>query len=300
MATLSREQRLNLLQRSDGTAFWHLARHWGAIVITTSLIIWRVPGWQALLVVQGLLIISNFALLHESIHKTAFKTLWLNTWASNICGLLVMVAPVWFRHFHTDHHRYTNDPAKDPELITPRPRTMAQYLAYMSGIPAWIAQVRSLFANALSTNRDAFVHDQEKSAVRREAWVFLCIYAALVAGSVYSNNTVLIWIWLVPVLIGQPFLRAFLLAEHGGCPMVDNMLANSRTTYTTGLARFLAWNMPYHAEHHTFPAVPFHNLPKFHDLTRDHLAVTENGYGRFHQRFAQNLLSGEGSTNEVI
>ena len=29
---------------------------------------------------------------------------------------------------------------------------------------------------------------------------------------------------------------------------------------------FLAWNMPYHAEHHAFPAVPFHNLPAVNRL----------------------------------
>ena len=40
------------------------------------------------------------------------------------------------------------------------------------------------------------------------------------------------------------------------------MLENSRTTYTNALVRFLAWNMPFHAEHHAWPSIPFHALPR--------------------------------------
>ena len=77
--------------------------------------------------------------------------------------------------------------------------------------------------------------------------------------------------WVMPMLLGQPFLRLYLLAEHGGCPKVRDMLANTRTTKTTALVRFLAWNMPYHTEHHVYPAVPFHRLPEAHDLLKDKL-----------------------------
>jgi fatty acid desaturase len=299
MAQLTREQRLDLLQRSDWIGLLHLLGHWGAIVANTTLIIWQVPGWQALLVVQGVLIISNFALLHETIHKTAFATAWLNTVASNVCGLLIMTGPIWFRHFHTDHHRYTNDPQKDPELATPRPETLLQYLVYMSALPVLWSNFRLLVVNALFVNRDPYVGASRRAAVRREAWLFLCIYAAAIGGSVYTASTLLLWIWLVPVVIGQPFLRAYLLAEHGGCPLVEDMLLNTRTTYTSAVVRFLAWNMPYHTEHHVFPAIPFHNLPKFHDIIRDHLNVTENGYVRFHKQFIRDLYSNRPATEKA-
>jgi fatty acid desaturase len=47
--------------------------------------------------------------------------------------------------------------------------------------------------------------------------------------------------------------------------------------------------MPYHAEHHAYPAVPFHRLPQFHEVVREHLRTTERGYGRFHRRFIESL-----------
>ena len=82
--------------------------------------------------------------------------------------------------------------------------------------------------------------------------------------SVALSSPALLWVWIVPILLGQPFLRAYLLAEHARCPHVANMLENTRTTFTTALVRLIAWNMPFHAEHHAYPAVPFHKLPRFH------------------------------------
>jgi len=91
------------------------------------------------------------------------------------------------------------------------------------------------------------------------------------------------------VLIGQPALRAYLLAEHGLCPAVADMLENTRTTFTNRLVRALAWNMPYHAEHHSIPGVPFHQLPALHALTREHLKSTSPGYAAFSADYARAL-----------
>jgi fatty acid desaturase len=69
------------------------------------------------------------------------------------------------------------------------------------------------------------------------------------------------------------------------------MLENTRTTFTNAVVRFIAWNMPFHAEHHAYPSVPFHRLPDFHEIVRQHLKTTERGYARFHGRYASTLHS---------
>lgn len=43
--------------------------------------------------------------------------------------------------------------------------------------------------------------------------------------------------------------------------------------------------MPYHVEHHAYPAVPFHKLPAFHEHTRAHIAHLENGYVTFNKSY---------------
>ncbi len=56
------------------------------------------------------------------------------------------------------------------------------------------------------------------------------------------------------------------------------MLLNSRTTQSCRPLRRLFWNMPFHAEHHAYPALPFHALPVAHLLLRDRIAVRARGY----------------------
>ena len=91
------------------------------------------------------------------------------------------------------------------------------------------------------------------------------------------------YLWLAPSMLGQVFLRMYLIAEHCEChshktrtggsrhgtnksSINTNMWNNTRSTKTTWWCRRLAWNMPYHLEHHAFPFVPFHQLPVLHAL----------------------------------
>ncbi len=283
------EEREELTRRADWPGLLRFAAHFGAILAVAVLILVKIPYWPLLMLPLGILIISLFTALHETIHETAFRSPLLNRIVANICGFLVVVPPVWFRYFHFAHHGHTHDPVNDPELMTEKPETLRQYAAHLSGIPYWIAMAKTIAANVRGPNREAFVAERGRAKVVTEARIFVGLYALLFAGSLMAGSAVLLWIWIVPVLLGQPFLRAYLLAEHARCPHVANMLENTRTTFTNAVVRFIAWNMPYHAEHHAYPTVPFHKLPRFHEIVREHLKTTEKGYARFHRNFARDL-----------
>ncbi len=96
---------------------------------------------------------------------------------------------------------------------------------------------------------------------------------------------------MLPLRLGAPALRGYLLAEHGRCPHVADMLQNSRTTPTNRLVRWLAWNMPYHSEHHAYPAVPFHKLPLMHAMMRRRIGGAP-GYARFNAGYARAAAEG--------
>ncbi len=284
IASLSPAERATLTGRSDAPGLFRFAVHFGCILAGAALILVGTPFWWLLLVPQGILIVFLFTALHEAIHETAFRSTRLNQAVAAISGFLVLIPPVWFRYFHFAHHRHTHDPDHDPELMSPKPETTAQYLRYLSGIPLWTGMAKTILRNAFVDSAEPYVPEKGRAKVKREARLFLLLYAMLAAGSFAVGSTALLWAWVVPALIGQPFLRAYLLAEHTRCPHVANMLENTRTTFTTALVRFVAWNMPYHAEHHAYPAVPFHKLPRFHQMIRDHLKVTERGYARFNRK----------------
>lgn len=288
ISSLSTAERRSLCSATDGPGLWRCAVHFGLILCLGLAIHARIPYWPLLLVPQGVLLVFLFTLLHETIHRTAFRTTWLNGAVAHICGLCVFLGPLHFRYFHMAHHRFTHDPAHDPELASPRSDTRLGFLIYLSGIPEWRWRIANLLKTTLLPNQDAFVPARGKSRIRREACLFLVAYGALL----FLFWPVLLWVWLIPLLLGGPFLRAYLLAEHSFCPHVANMLANTRTTFTNRLVRWLAWNMPYHAEHHACPAVPFHKLPEFHRLARAHLQETSPGYIHFTTRFTARAEAG--------
>jgi fatty acid desaturase len=289
LAGLSLEERNLLTRKSDLAGLRHLAGHLGLLAVLGTLIALKVPFWPLLMLPQGILIVFLFTLLHEAIHRTPFRSPWLNELAARFCSLAIALPADWFRFFHFAHHRHTQDPANDPELAFPKPATLRQYLIHLTGLKLWLGHLRQLLTNARGRCCDIYVPANRRAALAGEARLMIAFYLLLLAFSVYLHSTLLLYVWIIPALLGQPFLRLYLLAEHGNCPLVGNMLLNSRTTYTTWLVRLIAWNMPYHAEHHAFPGVPFHRLPDFHRLTKPHLGVVEHGYRRFEAGFRAGL-----------
>jgi len=291
LQSLSAAERRELTQKSDLIGLKHLAVHAAAILIVSYLILEGVLLWQLLLIVQGILLVFLFTLMHESIHRTAFATGAINDWVARICSVILVLPAEWFRHFHFTHHRHTQDPLKDPELATPKPQTILQYLWHVSGVPIWLSAIRTLCRNAAGGCDDKFVSDSQCATVQFEARALLLIYAAIALLCFYFKVSSVIWIWILPLVLGQPFLRLYLLAEHGHCALVANAFENSRTTYTNRVVRALAWNMPYHSEHHVYPSVPFHRLEKLHQRMRQYLMETESGYIRFNSKYLKDIDS---------
>lgn len=288
LSSLGAERLAALAERSDAAGLGHLAGHLAAIGVTGTAIALGPPGWWLALPVHGVLLTFLFCLEHEATHGTPFASRWLNTAAGHACGLVLGLPFGWFRLFHMAHHRWTNDPGRDPELLAGgHPRTRAAWAWHVSGLPYWAAMARVLVANAAGRGTEPFVPDRARPRLMREARAMLAVYAALLASLWWSSAA--LWLWLLPMILGQPVLRLYLLAEHGRCPQVADMLANTRTTFTTRAVRFLAWNMPYHTEHHVLPNVPFHRLPEAHRLMAAQLKVTAPGYTAFTRDYLAGL-----------
>jgi fatty acid desaturase len=279
------ETRQRLTAPSDGPGLRHLAGHLGAIAALMTWVALGLPLWWVALGPLGILLAFLFTLQHECTHRTPFRTPWLNEAMGHLTGLVIVQPFLWFRAFHMAHHRFTNLPGKDPELDGPKPRTRAEILWHLATPSYWADKVTTLARNAFGQPHHAYLSDRARRGVRREARAYLAVYAALLAASLVWLGTLLLWIWLLPLAIGFPLLRLYLLAEHGRCAEVANMFENTRTTRTDALVRFIAWNMPFHTEHHVWPTVPFHRLPALHALMRDDLRVVSPSYRAFTREY---------------
>jgi fatty acid desaturase len=208
---------------------------------------------------------------------------------ARVSGFLIFLPPTWFKYFHLAHHRFTQIPGKDPELAFEKPKTVLGYIIHVSGFTTWIGHFKTLFRNATNNCKADFLPQKAEARIVRESRLLLLVYVMILSGNIFWMSAELFWIWLLPVLLGQPFLRFYLLAEHGLCPTVANMFENTRTTFTNSIVRFVAWNMPYHTEHHVYPMVPFHKLPELHEIIQNDLIHKEASYTVFTGRYIGGL-----------
>jgi fatty acid desaturase len=289
---IDRARLADLNRRSDARGLCHLAGHGLLLLATGALLGLALDTWWAVpaTVLHGIALIALFAPLHETIHRTAFRSRWLNDAVSWLGGFVLVLPPEYFRFFHFAHHRHTQDPLNDPELASPKPTTFAQWLLQVCGWNYWRAEVAGLVTHALGRTPEPFLTAPRAAArIVTEARIALIIYALVAVAAAATGSWAPLTFWVLPVLAGQPFLRFYLLAEHTLCPLVPDMLANSRTTHSNAAVRFLAWNMPYHAEHHAFPSVPFHALPSLHRDLRSNLKVTAPGYVAVNREILRSL-----------
>jgi len=139
-----------------------------------------------------------------------------------------------------------------------------------------------------------FIGRSQQARVRRDACIMWAVYAAIALVSVATGSTAALTFWLLPRILGEPVMRVIRMSEHGACPLVPDMLENTRTVRTWRPIQWLNWNMAYHAEHHAIPAVPFHALPALHGHLAPHLAELEQGYASTQARILEKAARGGG------
>jgi fatty acid desaturase len=277
---LPREELHALMARADGPALLRAACHLGVLALTGALL-WRLRTtlWVLpLLLAHGYVLAFVFCAFHETAHRTAFRTRWLNTAVGTLAGFLTFWPYRNYRVYHWEHHRHTQDPARDPELFLPKPASPAAYLFVLTGIPNAIRRIGDMLRLAAGRADRPWMAPAERRPLIVEARAYLAGYAVVAAASALVGTPIALLVWIAPWIVGQAFLRPYLLAEHTGCGVTPDCLENTRTTLTLPLVRLFAWNMPYHAEHHAYPAVPFHALPRLHAHVRSRIEHVEPGY----------------------
>jgi fatty acid desaturase len=268
----------DLMKRIDGPATRDTFLWLGAMAAAAGAGIyfwgtwWCVPFWAVYGVLYGSSCDSRW---HECGHGTAFRTAWKNDVVYHIGSFMVMRNPVSWRWSHARHHTDTIIVGRDPEIVFMRPPNFVRYiLAFFGVVDAW----NSL--KVLARNAAGIITDGEKDYIPQSDWtrvifwarVHMAIYfLTLLAAVAFAS-------WIPLMLIGLPRLYGCWhmvlcgLLQHGGLAedVLDHRL-NSRTVYMNPLSRFIYWNMNYHVEHHMFPMVPYHALPKLHEIIKHDL-----------------------------
>jgi fatty acid desaturase len=275
---IPRKRMKELMARKDGPAIRDTALWFGLLLATGALGVATWGTWLAVpvfLVYGALYAGAADSRWHECGHGTAFKTRWMNDVVYQIASFMVLRQPTVWRWSHARHHTDTIIVGRDPEIVAHRPPDLLgmvlNLLALKSGARELLGVARHAFGS-LDEEERTFIPETEQPKVFRTARIWLAVFAAVAALALAAGS------WLPLVLVGLPsFYGAWLylffgLMQHAGLDedVLDHRL-NSRTVMMNPVLRFLYWNMNYHVEHHMFPMVPYHALPKLHAEMRDEL-----------------------------
>lgn len=295
-ARLTRDEMKALMAKADAPGLLLFGLQCTAFVLLSALTMRLAAAgsplrWPAV-VATGLNLLMFFATMHEAGHATAFASPLLNRIALWISAPLMLQAPTYFREFHFEHHRSTSDPLRDPEIsgapsiLGPWPGNPLLYFAQASGQHLMVGKalftlscVLLPFDAALARLHPFVRAAHRREVVRQSVVVTLLLVATVWAGLAFVPG---FGFWLLAWPVAHLGLGLFVMPEHTGLPTDGTQLHRTRSTRSNALVRRAMWNMSWHAEHHAFPAVPWHALPELGRRIAPDLEHRASGYLAFH------------------
>lgn len=274
--------------------------HLGAIAGSGTLLwlsygtAWAVPAFM----VYGVLLNFLYAGQHELSHWTVFRTAWLNEWLGRVFGFVLFYPRTFDQIQHIAHHRFTQDWTRDGELVRDR-YTRKSYLLWMSGLTYWYTRWRRIIRFSAGVVTERYLPAARHRELILEARVHLAGYAVIAVLSVVSRSWAAVSLWLAPMLAMKCVHQMQNTIEHLGLTHEGNVLANTRSTRTNTLMRWLGWQMQYHTAHHAFPGVPFYNLRRLHEIifTQRGTAPPAMTYLGFQMAVLRAFASGKGEAD---
>lgn len=271
-----RETMRALLERRDGPAIRDTIL-WFALIFASGYATCALWGsWWAILpyIVYSVLYASTSdSRWHESGHGTAFKTDWMNNILYEIASFMVMREATVWRWSHTRHHSDTIIVGRDPEITVPVPPDFGGVFRKFFNLSVYPAYFNAILMHArgrMSADEKTFIPESEFPKVYHRARLYVAIYAAVLAFSLYERSILPLMFVGFSNFFGTWLMPIYFLTQHAG--LAENVLdhrLNCRTVYMNPINRYLYWNMNYHVEHHMFPLVPFHALPRLHEAVKD-------------------------------
>jgi fatty acid desaturase len=296
--------RLN--ERSDAKGWLQCGGYAGLLLLTGGLSIYSFgqwPWWVTALLVfaHGSFFSTMSSAVHELIHRTVFKTRWLNDFWARVYAFFSWFSNAAFQPSHMLHHQFTLHQPDDLEVVLPIRAVRLHFLKY--GIVAPL-NFKSSFGNALRYARGHFIGEWEqrflpesqpekRAAVIRWGRTQIAGHALLILFSLAMGYWVYSGWYLLPALTtfgscyGGWLIMLLGTPQHIGMQDETNDYRLCCRTYTCNpFFQFLYWHMNFHVEHHMYAAVPCYNLAKLHHALKHDLPPCPHGItATWHQIF---------------
>ena len=284
--TLDRKTIKALCRRSDRPGLIYLLK-WVVSLLVSGYLVYLVLDslwvWPAMFIYGTIISVPAYAMSHETVHGTAFKTRWLNEALNWITALIYIEEPLHRRYSHTNHHTYTWHVGKDSQMPFDTPMTFGGWLAEATGYASLYSAVTrnlGLMLGRFTGEMRSFIPDNELLRVRLNAWVFFLVYV-MISALIALGLDELLWFLVIPMLLGRSSMALITLIQH--VELAENspsVIDSTRSFKSNWVVSFLYMNMNHHVEHHLYPQVPFFSLPDLHNVIKDQLPEPDPGFLR--------------------
>ena len=282
---LDKEEMQSLAVRSDYEGWKHVTIFFTSLFVLASICIltwgswWFIVSYLAYCTLWG----GADAIWHECGHRTAFKTRRLNDIFYEVASFMNNFEAVRFRCTHSLHHTHTAS-SVDPHdfevegSIFWKPRTLLEFLVIF--IPGFglLNLHRSLhfeiLQHALAIETKVMkecIPEHRKASCIRTSRIYVSLWLLITLTSFAMGS----WLPILLVLVPKFFATLNIvwgITQHIGLKEdVKDHRLSTRSIRLNPIFSFIYWKMEYHIEHHMFPMVPSHQLPKLHELIKEHL-----------------------------
>lgn len=281
---VDRETMKTLMARSNGIA----ARDtviWLVLLVGSGVLAymswgswWAVPAFALYGVMYGS---ASDARWHECGHRTAFRSRRANDVIYHLAAFMDFREPISWRWSHARHHSDTIIVGRDPEIAFQRGAPLANTFLELFAVRTILAESKKLFLNAVGRTTAEQADFQPAEEMRGSIlWsrIYLVVFAGVIAWCVAVGSVLPAMFIGLPTIYGRWLMVVYGITQHAGLAedVLDHRL-NTRTVMMNRINRFMYLNMNYHLEHHIFPTVPYHALPKLHAAVADQLPTPHRG-----------------------
>ncbi|MDJ0821824.1 MAG: fatty acid desaturase [Paracoccaceae bacterium] len=272
--------------RSDRPGLIYLAQ-WVCILAATSTLIWLTLGtvwmWPAMFLHGVFLAVPAYSFSHECAHGSAFRTRWINETVLWVTSFIYMEEPLHRRFTHTNHHTHTWHVGQDSQMPFDTPMGVGGWLAEISGFALLRFHMQVYWHLAIGRYTDIMrmvTPEAEFPKMTRNARIMLALYALIAIAPAFGIWWP-VWFIVIPRVLGAPVMLLFTLVQH--VELQENspsILESTRSFRGNWLTNFLYMNMNNHVEHHLYPNVPFHALPRLAEAVKDQVPAPDPGFFR--------------------
>lgn len=270
----------------------HLAQDFLLLAAITALLaseqLWAYALSQPLL---AALFFRSFGILHEAVHGNLSENRRVNDWLGVFYGALCFLPFTTWRSLHQEHHAWVGNFEKDPVMRMVREfpkksemhktadtyfwRSWIPYIAFLQEAVFWTGSAK------LIVEKDSY--QGKKGELFASVGAPLLVASALLLGGFAIGNAfalapaVIIYLMMVEVINLPHHLRLPRLpaASEEKLSLWQQYKVSRTCIYTGWFSRLVLLNFNYHAEHHMFPTLPWHELPKAYERVR---AANPQGY----------------------